>query len=86
MHIDERAVKILVQHGLRVRFPFECNAFQKILEDVRKAEEDSQILEKREIDAKLKCESPQREETLREEIRRVISEIFPSVFLLFPYL
>lgn len=86
MHIDERAVKILVQRGLQVRFPSECNALQKTLEDVRKAEEDSQKSEKHEIDAKLKRESPQREDTVREEIRRVISEIFPSVFLLLPYL
>lgn len=79
-HIDERAVKNLVQNALKDRFPLECNAMQKSLKDARKVQEENQKSEERKIDAKLKAESPQREEAFREAIHRVTSGIFPSVY------
>lgn len=80
--IGETALTILLNNGLRKRFPNECDSWEKRREAARKAREDNKKSEESQVMARLNDELPKTERILTEAMRRKISDIFPLVFYL----
>lgn len=81
--IDDTALTVLLDNGLRNRFPNECDDWKKRREAARKVNEDNKKSEESQLMERLNDELPQTERILTQAMRHEISGIFPLVFFTF---
>ena len=77
--LDDDAVSLLINNGLKTRFPTVCGAWELHKSESKEVTQKSILEKKKQVDEDLKNNQPLLEDTLAWEITRKISDAYPYV-------